>query len=242
MKVLSIFLTAAATPFLVAALLPHSPSAAGSEARFDGRVLAPCPDPTMDPAAWALLEAQLPEEDCLYAIEPAGGTLVIIRELFRVPHLDIKPGSCPNPVNVSNGGSETDDGDGAWLARVPISILGNGFDVTQTDVTTVTLSRFEPLMSGSGLVRPVQATFADTGTPFLGSVCDCHTLQGDGFLDLDLKFDRTEMVEELDLDLEPDDATVRLRVAGRIAAGVGFRITDCIRIINHGQGSARAER
>jgi hypothetical protein len=35
---------------------------------------------------------------------------------------------------------------------------------------------------------------------------------------------------------------VRLRVAGRIAAGVGFRITDCIRIINHGQGSARAER
>ena len=33
-----------------------------------------------------------------------------------------------------------------------------------------------------------------------------------------------------------------LRIAGRVQTGIGFRVTDCIRIINHGPGAARVDR
>jgi hypothetical protein len=183
------------------------------------------------------MEALLPDEDCLYAIEPAGGTLVILPDIHLSPHLDIRPGWCPNYLLVTQGavgGAETEDESTGMLTRVSMSILGNAFDVTQVDVTTVTLSRFEPvLFDGSGLVRPVHAALHDPATPFLGDPCGCHTLQGDGLLDLTVKFDRLEMIEELELDDVPHDTDVRLRVAGRIGTGLGFRASDCIRVIHY---------
>lgn len=252
MKTTSALLVALAVPFAAAAYAPSLAPVAVSPS--SGRVLAPCPDPTLDAEAWAELEASLPDEDCLYGIEPAGGTMVIIRDLFRAPHLDIRPGHCPNYLLVTTDGVETeDDGEGdessSMLTRVPMSILGNGFDVTQVDVTTVTLTRFEslmpgsrPLVDGSGIVRPVHSHLHDHGTPFPGDLCDCHTLTGDGLLDLTVKFERLEMIEELDLDEVPHDTNVRLRVAGRIAVGLGFRISDCIRVIHTTDFAARDGR
>src|SRR4030095_11491150 len=122
----------------------------------------------------------LPEGDCLYTIEPAGGTLVVIGEPVAVPHLDIKPGSCPNPINVHLGSSA--GADSMFPARVPMSILGNAFDATQCDLDTIRLSRVDGNinLSASTMVAPVQLTFADTGTPFHGTLCNCHALGGDG--------------------------------------------------------------
>ena len=46
------------------------------------------------------------------------------------PQLDIKPGSCPNPVNPRSRGT------------LPVAIVGgNGFDVSRIDLSTIALTR-----------------------------------------------------------------------------------------------------
>src|SRR5690349_12661040 len=77
-------------------------------------------------------------------------------------HLDIKPGSCPNPINVRHfAAEELMEINGVMTAVVPVSILGNKFDVSQVDVGTVSLGRHNNL--DGGFVQPIQINFSDTG-------------------------------------------------------------------------------
>ena len=92
--------------------------------------------------------------------------------------IDIKPGSCPNPLNVKNQGV------------LPVAILGTvGFDVTQVDPATVKLEG----------VAPLRWAFEDVATP---SSEECNTLGPDGYLDLTLKFDTQDIL--LQFNLGPD--------------------------------------
>jgi hypothetical protein len=101
------------------------------------------------------------------------------------PHIevavDIKPTSCPNPLNVKNNGV------------LPVAIVGTeDFDVTTVDPASVRLIG----------VAPIRCSLEDVVTPFepyLGkeSEYDCTEEGPDGYLDLTLKFDVQEIVEVL---------------------------------------------
>jgi len=100
---------------------------------------------------------------------------------IEVP-LDIKPTSCPNPLNVKSKG------------KLPVAILGtSNFDITQIDVTTIQLEGVSPLRSD-------QEDVATPFQPFTGKEdcdLDCTTEGPDGHLDLTLKFDTQTIVATL---------------------------------------------
>lgn len=103
--------------------------------------------------------------------------------------IDIKPGSCPNPLNLREKGV------------LPVAILGlEDFDVTQIDPATVRLFR-------KGVVDPIEVaplrwSLEDVATPFepfIGKKAkyDCTAAGPDGLLDLSLKFDAQAVVAAL---------------------------------------------
>jgi probable HAF family extracellular repeat protein len=99
----------------------------------------------------------------------------------EVVELDIKPGSCPNPLNTKSKGV------------LPAAILGTAdFDVTQVDVATVRLEGISPLRSNLEDVATPFSLFTDKE-----DCSDCTDEGPDGFLDLTLKFDAQEVVTAL---------------------------------------------
>lgn len=112
--------------------------------------------------------------------------------------VDIKPESCPNPLNVKAKGV------------LPVAILGTeDLDITQIDPETVRLAG----------VAPLRWDWEDVATPFepfLGKVdCmeDCTTDGPDGYLDLTLKFDTQEVVDALG---EVDEGCLVLTLTGNL--------------------------
>jgi hypothetical protein len=100
---------------------------------------------------------------------------------IQVP-VDIKPTSCPNPLNTKSKGV------------LPVAILGTeDFDVTQIDPASVRLAEE---------VAPLRWSWEDVATPyepFTGKeTCDnCTTKGPDGYMDLTLKFKSQEVVAAL---------------------------------------------
>ena len=86
--------------------------------------------------------------------------------------VDIKPQSCPNPINVGANGT------------LPVAVLGTSvFDVSTVDPTSVKLQG----------VSPLRYALEDVATPFTGtlaSATSCTTAGPDGFTDLVLLFDK----------------------------------------------------
>lgn len=145
-----------------------------------------------------------------------------IHVLKRLIYLDIKTQSCPNPVNVNSGGT------------VSVSILGTAdFDVTKISLTDL---RFFSLHCEDGPVVPIAANYEDTGTPFTGGIgsCNCHTLGGDGILDLQLKFSKAALVDGLGLGTYPANSFVKLVMVGETSDGCGFIGIDCVRVQHTG--------
>jgi hypothetical protein len=135
--------------------------------------------------------------------------------------IDIKPGSCPNPVNLRSKGV------------LPAAILGTDvLDVTTIDLDTIRLTR-EGIESG---VPPIRYSYDDVGTPFEGELCDCHDLNGDGYMDLTLKFSSRDLVDELDLEEVASRETIPLTVVGETYDGAPIRGEDCIWLINQPKG------
>ena len=140
--------------------------------------------------------------------------------------VDIKPGSCPNPVNPGSGG------------YIPISILGTAdFDPMDIDLATVVLFRADGVgvdaFPNEGQPGP-HSVFDDTATPFDGELCDCHELEGDGFDDLSMKFKTQNVVAALELDLEIPGTVLELVVSGILLDGTPFVGSDCIVIVGGG--------
>jgi len=154
------------------------------------------------------------ENECVHTPEPG---------CESAAYLDIKPGSCPNPVSVRSKGV------------VPTAIVGSdAFDVTQIDVSSVVLTRADGvggIVTPAGRVRGHAANISDVATPFTGELCDCHNLTGDGIDDLSLKFLTRELVETLDLRSVPRHTFVTLTISGSLLDGSEFSASDCIRIV-----------
>jgi hypothetical protein len=128
---------------------------------------------------------------------------------------DIFPGQCPNLY------SQTGD------LLVPMAVLGSDtFDVTQIVQSTIKLWGIE---CSAGPVGPDSFELADVATPFFGGTqCDCHDLNGDGKLDLIVKFKRAQMNTRLGLGNYPTGTVLRLTLNGRLTSGCEFIAEDCI--------------
>ena len=101
---------------------------------------------------------------------------------------DVKPGSCPNPINLKDQGV------------LPVAIVGTAdFDVTQIDPATVKLYLNDPLLG----VSPIRWVFADVTTPYSPYIgkplvkLACNKLGADGYLDLTFKYNNKEVVTML---------------------------------------------
>jgi hypothetical protein len=128
--------------------------------------------------------------------------------------VDIKPGSCPNPLNVKSQGV------------LPAAILGTDtLDVTTIDPASVRLAGVEPL----------RWAIEDVATPMADSAedCECTTEGPDGYDDLTLKFDTQAIVAALG-DVE-DGAELELTLTGALYDGTPIEGSDCIRVIKKGK-------
>jgi len=127
-------------------------------------------------------------------------------------NLDIKPGSCPNPLNRKGGGV------------LPVAIAGDGdLDVHDIDVSTIELVG----------VSPLRDSIDDVATPIYkeNGSCECAALEGDGTDDLTLKFDKKSIRSALG-DLEVGD-DVLLTITGQLLNGEEFHGEDCVRIVGN---------
>ena len=109
---------------------------------------------------------------------PAGQAQEVVGSPIEVP-FDIKPQSCPNPLELKK------------KEETPAAILGMAdLDVTDIDPDTVKLVG----------VKPLRFTFEDVAAPsepFIGKSApsDCTREGADGFTDLSLKFDNQAVVQ-----------------------------------------------
>ncbi len=123
--------------------------------------------------------------------------------------VDIKPTSCPNPVNAKGEGV------------LPVAILGTDeVDVTLIDPASIRLQGVMPLTVDlplpvlfgeedleNSFVSPVRTALEDVATPYEGEFLDCNscTTEGpDGFTDLTMKFYTQEVVAAIMAMLPPD--------------------------------------
>jgi hypothetical protein len=118
---------------------------------------------------------------------------------------DIKPQSCPNPLNVKDKGN------------IPVAILGTSdFDVLNIDPTSV-------LFEG---VAPLRWAIEDVTTPIGGEPCDCTTDGPDGFDDLTIKFKAQELIAALGLVNNGDE--MELTITGSLLDGTPIEGSDCV--------------
>jgi hypothetical protein len=134
--------------------------------------------------------------------------------------LDIRPGGCPNPLNLRSRGVLT--------AAI---VGGPGLDVADIDVSSLFLERSDGI---GGSVRPLAGlpgpgtTIEDAATPLSGTTCECHELAGDGIDDLLLKFSTQELVESLELSPLAAGTSVPLKITGALHNGRPLEASDCI--------------
>jgi hypothetical protein len=128
--------------------------------------------------------------------------------------IDIKPTSCPNPLNRKSKGV------------LPVAILGTqDFDVATIDPLTIKLS-----LGGNGDVAPLRYDFDDVATPYEGDECECHDLGPDGYMDLTLKFSTQELVG-LDLSSYEVGDVVPLILTGNLRDSTSIIGQDCVLIV-----------
>jgi len=129
--------------------------------------------------------------------------------------IDIKPGSCPNPLNVRNRGV------------LPVAILGSeDFDVSTIDAASIFLEG----------VPAIRSNYEDVAAPVAGANdCECTTAGPDGYSDLTLKFRTQEIVEQLiDGPGEPvDGQTLLLTLTGALYDGKPIEGADCVVLVGN---------
>lgn len=84
-------------------------------------------------------------------------------------------------------------------------------------------------------ISPLRWDYEDVATPFEGEFCDCHELEGDGYVDLTLKFDPREIFELYGLGSLIDGESMTLAISGFLKeefGGTEIHGQDCIVILN----------
>ena len=117
--------------------------------------------------------------------------------------IDIKPGSCPNPVNIDQKG------------LTPVAIVGsNTLDVRNLALDSIRLEG----------VAPIRYSFEDVtaSIPHKSSIYDCSTSSSDGITDLSLKFKTQELAAAIETKLGRapfDGEIIHLQMSANNTAG-----------------------
>jgi hypothetical protein len=157
---------------------------------------------------------------------PVGGEYTIFLggiELITEVYADVKPGGCPNSFNRNSNGV------------LPVAILGTpSFDVSDINLSTVRISRAVGVQPGvaphEGPPGP-HSTFGDTATPYTGPDGGCHELNGDGIVDLNLKFKSSDVTSVLNLNEFDAGALVQIKITGELEDGTPFTGYDWLRLV-----------
>jgi len=169
----------------------------------------------LDLTGWTLTRARgISVDGCTIAgwgRNPTGqdeAWIVTICEPVQIVDIDIKPGSCPNPLNVRSRGV------------LPVAILGSEcFDVCDINVGTL-------LLEG---VAPIRSNYEDVATPVIdGQECECTTEGPDDYLDLTLKFRTQEIADALGEVVNGE--VFLLTLTGELFDGTSIEGEDCIRV------------
>jgi hypothetical protein len=162
-----------------------------------------------------------------------------VQRSAKMVAFDIKPGSCPNPLNIKDkGGSEENDpkfgqnsggnGDpGESKAVLPTAIMGTAdFDVHEVDPATIRLL---------GTIAPVRWSYEDVGAPAdkAADACACSTVGPDGSGDLTLKFNKATVVAALGP--VEDRQVIELTLTGELCDGTPIEGSDCVVIVGAGK-------
>ncbi|GAB4333105.1 MAG: hypothetical protein Kow0089_01420 [Desulfobulbaceae bacterium] len=175
-------------------------------------------DGTLTPFVWGLTHVRgmafAPNGD-LYIGDSTDNIIYrVFRTTVNVP-VDIKPQSCPNPLNANSNGV------------LPAAILGtNDFDVSMVVPSTIRLMG----------VSPRRSVVEDVATPFeplTGKInyMDCNTDAPDNILDLNLKFSKKEVVSAIETSLGRafrDNEVLTLSITGELVDGTPFVGEDVI--------------
>ncbi|MCC6963509.1 MAG: VCBS repeat-containing protein [candidate division Zixibacteria bacterium] len=183
-----------------------------------------------------------------YGVTDPAGVAVFLSPYEAVQtlqvNLDIKPGSCPNPLNTRANGpcARAEDASETEFALekpkpthpqpsravLPVAILGTeNFDVTSIVVSSLTLEGVPALRWG----------LEDVSSPVVVGAEDCECTESgvDGLLDLTLKFDRSAVIEALGEVYDGD--IIPVTVSGTLTDGRPLTATDCVLIISGNGGS-----
>jgi hypothetical protein len=134
--------------------------------------------------------------------------------------IDIKPGSCPNPITLKT------------IGVISVAIMGaKDFNIKQIDPASIRLTR-----EGVGVeVAPLRWSYSDAGAPnedFDPTSCNCGVFKRDRNMDLVLKFNVQEVVNYLKL-ADVVDQTRPLTITGNLKdefGGAPIRGEDCIKV------------
>jgi hypothetical protein len=147
-----------------------------------------------------------------------------VRDGIPVP-VDVKPGSCPNPLNMKSRGI------------LPVAILGSAdLDVEQIDTATVRLEG----------VAPIRSSIEDVGTPFEpysgkeDCLFDCVDWGADGLMDLTLKFRTQDIVSALG-DGQTEGCAL-FNLTGNLKqeyGGTPFQGEDVVKVLTRGSAATR---
>lgn len=134
---------------------------------------------------------------------------ITVKTTKEIP-IDIKPGSCRNPLNIKSKGV------------LPVAVLGSeDLDVTEIDLASIRLND----------VAPIRSSIEDVRSPN-----DCYDSTPDGFDDLKLKFDIQEIVSSLGP--VEDGEEIILVLTGTLSDGTEIEGEDVIVILKKGKKSA----
>jgi len=132
--------------------------------------------------------------------------------------IDIKPGSCPNPINTKSKGV------------LPVAILGTEvLDVGMIDPASIRLAG----------VAPIRSSYEDVATPLGDELddCECTTEGPDGYLDLTLKFKTQEIIAALG-EVNDGDA-ISLALTGQTDDDAHIQGSDCVVILKKGDNGKK---
>jgi hypothetical protein len=123
---------------------------------------------------------------------------------------DVKPGSCPNPLNLRSKGV------------VPAAILGS------ESLHAGDIDRSSLLLAGA--VTPIRISVEDVAMPVSNDEpCECTDEGPDGYDDLTLKFHTWSIRDALG-DIEVGDV-LELGITGNLLDGTPFQAIDCVVIV-----------
>jgi hypothetical protein len=145
-----------------------------------------------------------------------GSDMTILGSYVLELPVDIKPGSCPNPLNINAKGV------------LPVAILGSA---------TVSAEDIDPASVKLEGVTALRTDVEDVGEPFYpltgkADALDCNELPPDGWADLTVKFNLQDVVTALNT-IEPlSDGQERvLMVTGKLLDGTDFVGEDVVQIL-----------